>query len=237
MNKACVGRKALNCVAALIAAGVFVFLAGSKPSSAQPIELPTPGAVATLSDADITRLLSEPGPMGDRVLGNANATVTVVEYASLGCSICRAFHKATFPRFKKEYIDTGKVRFIYREFPIGKSSVAAAAALRCVPEKHFFRLSDKFMNSTGHWNGREVNADAIYKVVQDSGLTRSAFDTCLSNQKINDGVTWVKQRGRELGVQGTPTFFINGHKVRGALTFEEMQKLIEQHLNGGASPA
>jgi protein-disulfide isomerase len=230
-------RMALDRAAALLAATAFMLIAGS-PLRAQPVELPTPGAAApVLSDADAARLLAEPGPMGERVMGKANAPVIVIEYASLGCVLCRAFHKATFPQFKKTYIDTGKVRYSYREFPIGKSSAAAAVALRCVPEKHYFRLADKFMSNPGPWNSREVNADAIYKVVQETGLKRAEFDTCLTNQKISDGVTWTKQRGRELGVRGTPTFFINGQKVRGALSFEEMRKLIEQHLHGAANPA
>lgn len=220
-----------------IAAAVLLLFAGYAPLRAQPIELPTPGVVPNLSDADIARLLADPGPLGEKTLGKAGAHVTVIEFASLGCTVCRAFHKATFPQFKKAYIDTGKVRYVLREFPIGKSSIAAATVLRCVPEKHFFRLADKLMNAPGQWNSREVTPDALYKVVQDSGLSRAAFDTCLTNQKISDGVIWMKQRGRELGVQGTPTFFINGQKVRGALTFEEMQKLIEQHLKGSTNPA
>jgi protein-disulfide isomerase len=174
--------------------------------------------------------LAEAGPLGERTLGVAAAPVTVIEYGSLGCPICRVFHKSAFPRIKRDYIDTGKVFFIYREFPIGKSPAAAAATARCVPEKHFFRINKKFMNTAGRWNGRDVLPDALYKIVQDTGLSRTTFDSCLANQNINDGITWVKQRGRELGVEGTPTFFINGQKVRGIMKFDEMRKLIEQHL-------
>jgi protein-disulfide isomerase len=230
-------RLDLKTMAIWCAAAALLLFAGYDPLRAQPIELPTPGAASILSDADIARLLAEPNPLGERTLGKAGARVTVIEFASLGCTVCRAFHKATFPQFKKAYIDTGKVHYVLREFPIGKSSAAAASVLRCVPEKHFFRLADKLMSNPGQWNAREVNPDALYKVVQDSGLSRTAFDTCLSNQKISDGVTWMKQRGRELGVQGTPTFFVNGQKVRGALTFDELRRLIEQQLNGGANPA
>ena len=181
--------------------------------------------------------LAEAGPLGDTVIGKPGAPVTIIEYASLGCPICGAFHKEVFPKLKKTYIDSGKVVFIYREFPIGKPSQAAAAAARCVPAKDYFRVSEKLMANQGKWTGgRDPDADALYKLVQDTGVKRDAFDTCLANQPINDGLMWVKQRGRKLGVQGTPTFFINGQKIRGVLTFEEMQKLIEPHL-ASAKPA
>lgn len=190
------------------------------------------------ADAETGRAaLAQAGPLGEKTLGRADAPVTVIEYASLGCPICRVFHEKVFPRFQKAYIDTGKVRFIYREFPIGKSSTAAAVAARCVADKHYFAVNEALLANQGRWNSREPNHDALYKFVQDKGLSRAEFDSCIANQKTNDGIVWVKQRGRELGVKGTPTFFVNGEKVRGVLSFEEMQQLIEKHLQGAAKPA
>jgi protein-disulfide isomerase len=180
--------------------------------------------------------LKEAGPLGDTVLGQAGAPVTIIEYASLACPVCRVFHAKTLPRLKKEYIDTGKVVLIYREFPIGKAAEKAAAAARCAPPKDYFRITERLMANQGKWWGQDAALDPLYKLVQDTGLTRAAFDMCLANQSINDGIVWSKQRGRKLGVQGTPTFFINGQRVRGALGFEEMQKLIEEHL-ASAKPA
>jgi protein-disulfide isomerase len=187
------------------------------------------------SELDISNLLAA-GPLPEMTLGNSNAPIKVVEYASLGCPLCRSFHKATFPRFKQAYIDTGKVYYVFREFPIGKSSIAAAIASRCVSGKSFFRIVRKFMNTTGQWNARNPNLDLIYKVVQETGLSRSKFDTCMANQNIKDGVTKVKQRGRAFGVKGTPTFFINGVSVRGALTFSGMKKLIDVQLASARDP-
>jgi protein-disulfide isomerase len=180
--------------------------------------------------------LREPGPLGDTVIGNPAAPVTVIEYASLACPVCRVFHAKVLPRLKKEYIDTGKVVLIYREFPIGKAAQAAAAAARCAPAKDYFRVTEKLLVNQGKWWGQQAALDPLYKLVQDTGLSRAAFDTCIANQSINDGIVWSKQRGRKLGVQGTPTFFINGQRVRGVMSFEEMQKLIEPHL-ASAKPA
>lgn len=180
-----------------------------------------------------TEQLLKAGPLGDKTLGSPSAPVTIIEYASLTCPYCRKFHSATFPKLKKAYIDTGKVHFIFREFPIGRSAAAAALAVRCAPEKHYFALNEKFLATQARWTSQEVRYDAIYKVVQDYGLSRNAFDTCQKNQKIIDGLVWVKERGRKLGVAGTPTFFVNGVKARGALTFEDMRKLIDAQLQQG----
>jgi protein-disulfide isomerase len=222
-----------------VVAGVLAILGTATAVYAEPVELELPPHLRpALSPEKTAELLKEPSALGDMTLGKAGASVTVIEYASFGCAVCRAFHKSTFARFKKAYIDTGKVHFILREFPIGKSSASAAIIARCVPAKDYFRITDKLMNTTAQWNGRAPDLDGLYKVVQETGLTRAAFDSCLTNQKINDGITRTKQQGRELGIQGTPTFFINGEKVRGNLTFEEMQKLIEEHLRSrGANPA
>ena len=192
---------------------------------------------AEAEDPVQARELMEAGPLGEKTMGRAGAPVTVIEYASLGCPICRVFHKQAFPRFKAGYIDTGKVRYIYREFPIGRASAAAAVAARCVPEKDYFRVNERLMANQGQWTSQEVRPDPIYKLVQDTGLARTTFDSCLANQNITDGLVWVKQRGRKLGVQGTPTFFINGQKVRGVHSYEEMQRLIEPHLTSAAKPA
>ena len=172
--------------------------------------------------------LFAPGPLGDRVLGKATAPVTVIEYVSLTCPHCANFEKTLFPRMKKEFIDTGKVRYIVREFPIGHMSGAAAIVNRCAPEDKYFFLLNQFLTRQPEWVSQEVRPDAIYSVAKASGMTRETFDKCLSNQVIIDGLTEVKQRGRQFGVIGTPTFFINGRKAQGEVTFDEIKAMIEQ---------
>jgi protein-disulfide isomerase len=168
------------------------------------------------------------GPLGERVLGKPDAPITVIEYVSLTCPHCANFHKSVFPQVKKAYIDTGKVRFIVREFPIGRTSGNAAIANRCASEDKYFFLLGQFLSRQPEWVSQEVRPDAIYAIAKASGMTRVAFDKCLSNQAIIDGLTEVKQRGRQFGVIGTPTFFINGRKVQGEVTFDEIKAMIEQ---------
>lgn len=172
--------------------------------------------------------LMAPGPLGERALGRADAPVTVIEYVSLTCPHCANFHKTLFPRVKKEFIDTGKVRFIVREFPIGRTSGNAAIANRCAPEAKYFFLLGQFLTRQPEWVSQDVRPDAIFAVAKASGMTRETFDKCLSNQTIIDGLNEVKQRGRQFGVIGTPTFFINGRKAQGEVTFEEIKAMIEQ---------
>ena len=188
------------------------------------------GALLDHDGVPVPAELLKPGPLGDRSFGRADAPVTIIEYASLTCQYCRQFHAATYPKLKRTYIDTGKVRFIIREFPIGRSAATAAVVNRCAPAKSYMRLFDTFLASQRQWGGQEVRPDAIYKAIAKTGMSRAAFDKCTTNQAIIDGLMWVKQRGRNFGVAGTPTFFINGKKVRGALTFDQMKALIEPQI-------
>jgi protein-disulfide isomerase len=176
---------------------------------------------------DVADDVLRPGPLGDRVMGNPNAPVTVIEYASLTCPHCANFQRNVFPRVKKEFIDTGKVRFVVREFPIGHTSGTAAIINRCAPEDKYFALFNDFLLRQPEWVSLEIRPDAIYSVAKSSGMTRETFDKCLTNQSIIDGLTEVKQRGRQLGVKGTPTFFINGQKAQGEVTFEQIKAMIE----------
>jgi protein-disulfide isomerase len=179
-------------------------------------------------DVPAKQELMAEAPLGDRVLGKATAPVTVIEYVSLTCPHCANFQKNLFPRVKKEFIDTGKVRFIVREFPIGHTSGTAAIVNRCAPADKYFFLLNQFLTRQPEWVSQEVRPDAIYSVAKASGMTRETFDKCLTNQTIIDGLTEVKQRGRQFGVIGTPTFFINGRKAQGEVTFEEIKAMIEQ---------
>jgi protein-disulfide isomerase len=193
------------------------------------------GGVAPTTDAAADKTLNvppaaelmQPGPLGERALGNPNAPVTVIEYASLTCPHCAHFQREVFPRVKKDYIDTGKIRFIVREFPIGHTSGAAAIINRCAPANKYFPLFNAFLLRQPEWVSQEVRPDAIYAVAKSSGMTRQEFDNCLANQTIIDGLTEVKQRGRKFGVIGTPTFFANGRKAQGTITFEEFKALVE----------
>jgi protein-disulfide isomerase len=170
--------------------------------------------------------LLQEGPLGDRVIGKASAPITIIEYASLTCPHCRAYHRDVFPRVKRELIDTGKVRYILREFPIGRSAGTAAIITRCGPAEKNLYYTEQFLARQPEWVSQDVREDAIFQVAKAGGMSRETFDKCLSNQTIIDGLNEVKQRGRKFGVIGTPTLFINGQKAQGTVTYEQIKAML-----------
>jgi protein-disulfide isomerase len=191
---------------------------------------PSEGARKIIENPTIADVM-QAGPLPEMTLGRADAPVTIVQYASLTCPHCRAFHRDTFPEFKRTYIDTGKVRFIMREFPIGKQSGNATIALRCAPPDKYFTLYGKFMEQQSAWVSQEVRLDPIFAVATQVGMTRAQFESCLENQAMIDGLKWVKERGRTLGVIGTPNFFVQGKLVKKTLTMSDIRDLVEPLLS------
>ncbi len=177
------------------------------------------------------------GPLPERFQGRADAPVTVVKYASLTCPICRRFMKNVYPQFKREYIDTGKVRFVIREFPIGRASGNATVALRCAPADKYFTLYAKFLAQQPKWVSQEVRLDAIYSVASQVGMTRPQFDACLKNQAMIDGLKWVKDRGRTLGIIGTPNFFIQEKLIKSTLDMKALRQNIDPLLSAPVASA
>ncbi len=170
------------------------------------------------------------GPLPEMSWGRDDAPVTVVKYASLTCPICRKFHAEVFPQFKRNYIDTGKVRFIIREFPIGRSSGNATIALRCAPEAKYLDLYGRFLAQQAKWVSQEVRLDAIHAVASQVGLSRAQFDACLANQEMIAGLNWIKDRGRTLGIIGTPNFFIGNKRIKKALGYEDLAREVDEAL-------
>jgi protein-disulfide isomerase len=158
--------------------------------------------------------IMEAGPLGEMSWGKADAPVTLVQYQSLTCRYCRRFHMETFPQLKKEFIDTGKVRYILREFPIGKSSGTATIALRCAPADKYLALYGKFMEQQGAWVAQDVRTDQILKVAAQVGVTGDQFSACLADKDMIAKLAQIKDRGRKLGIIGTPNYFLNGKLVK-----------------------
>lgn len=173
--------------------------------------------------------LYSPGELGDKVLGPADAKVTVVEYASMSCPHCARFHRDTFGAFRLKYIDSGKVRFVFREFPLDSAAFAAAMVARCAPSDKYFDIVGTYFDSQPTWL-QNVSKHTIFQVAKDFGFTQQSFDACLSNQALFTGISGVRDRGSGFGVRATPTFFINGKKLEGELTLADLDREIEPLL-------
>lgn len=175
--------------------------------------------------------LGEVGPLGDVALGPADAKVTIVEYASLTCSHCAAFHKDTYPELKKRYVDTGKVRFILREFPLDPLATAGFMLARCEGEAKYYPITDLLFDQQRTWAFSDKPLDALQSMMRQAGFSQEKFESCLKDQRLYDAVNAVKQRAAEkFKVNSTPTFFINGQRHPGNLTIQQIEKIITPML-------
>jgi protein-disulfide isomerase len=187
------------------------------------------GAAQAQGKVDTAKLL-EPPPLGDRVLGSKDAKVVIVEYASTTCPHCAKFHAEIFPTIKKDYVDSGKVRYIFREFPLNDVDLAAVMVARCAPEDKFFPLLDIYFEQQQTWTKGNPR-DELFKIAQLAGFTKESFETCLKNEQVAKGILEARERAEgEFGVNSTPTFFINGEILRGGESADEFKKIIDAAL-------
>jgi protein-disulfide isomerase len=175
--------------------------------------------------------LAVQGPMGDVALGPENAKVTIIEYASMTCSHCAHFHATTWPELKKRYIDTGKVRFVLREFPLDPLATAGFMLARCDGNDKYYPITDLLFDQQKNWAFVDKPLDALRAMLKQAGFSQEKFDACLKDQKLYDAVNAVKNRAMEqFKVDSTPTFFINGQRHPGSMSIDELEKIIKPML-------
>ena len=209
-------------MAATIAVSGFA-IAASGPSYAQRKQGP--------SEVSVDELM-KPSDLADLTLGPADAKVTVVEYASMTCPHCAHFETDVFENFKKKYLDTGKVRFVYREFPLDNLAAAVSMLARCAGGDKTFPLIQTFYAKQAEWAFTQGNpVPKLFDIAKQAGFTQESFDKCLTDQKLLDQITAQRTRASDtFGVNATPTFFINGKKLPETPTLEAFDKVIEPLL-------
>lgn len=185
---------------------------------------------ALAQSVDMDKLL-EPGTLPEKVLGEEGAPLTIVEYASMTCGHCANFHKATYPHLKKEYIETGKARFIFREFPLDPVAAAAFMLARSVPEEKYFDVIDVMFAEQRNWAFSNDPYNSLLNFAKQIGFTQESFEKTLTDQALLDGINATRDRASsEFGVNSTPTFFFNGNKVSGAISVEQLDKEAAKYL-------
>ena len=189
-----------------------------------------PALPAFAQSVDVEELM-KPGTLPDKVLGNEDAPLTIVEYASMTCGHCANFHKTTYPHLKKEYVETGKARFVFREFPLDPVASAAFMLARSVPEDKYFEVVDFMFAEQRAWAFTQDPYNSLLNFAKQIGFTQESFEKVLTDQALLDGINATRDRASsEFGVNSTPTFFFNGNKVSGAISPEELDKQAAKYL-------
>jgi protein-disulfide isomerase len=227
-----VGSLALLPAAALLAS----CSDASGPADAQaqaPADTTTTGATAAAPESrgtvDMAKLLQE-GSLPEKVYGQADAPVTIVEYASMTCGHCASFHNTTFPELKAKYIDTGKARLILREFPFDPRAEAGFMLARCSQDKYFAMVEVLFKQQDAWVRVQDARA-ALLQIARLAGFSQESFEACLTDKQLLLDVRAVKDRGeKDFGVDATPTFFIDGKKYAGAMSIGEFSAIIDPLL-------
>jgi protein-disulfide isomerase len=193
-----------------------IILASPGPAQAAPPH-------QLLADAQTVLALGK----DDRILGNPDAPITIVEYASLTCPHCAHFTNEVLPELKKKWIDTGKAKLVLRDYPLDEPALRAAMIARCAPPDRYYAYIDTFFGAQEKWATARDYRDALSRLVKLGGMSREEFDNCLKNTALENKI--VEGRliaSKELDVNSTPTFFINGTKFAGAPTVEEFDKVL-----------
>ncbi len=220
-------------LAGVAATAIVAPLISAFPAFAQQAEMPQSDG-----DVDMDAVL-KPGALPEMALGPEDAKVKIVEYMSMTCPHCAHFHNTTFDEIKKKYVDSGKVRFVIREFPFDPRAAAAFMLARCNPQKpeelgsalQYFPMISMLFKQQETWAAAQDGRAALMQMAKMAGYTQQSFEACLTNQKLLDDVNSVRERGaKDFGVNSTPTFLINGKRYSGDMTVETMSALIDSFL-------
>ena len=193
--------------------------------------LALPGAALAQANGSVSvaDLMAE-GALPDMWQGSKDAPVTIIEYASMTCSHCAHFHETTYPTLKSKYIDTGKVRFVQREFPLSVIDLAAYMVARCAGDKRAAMIGLLFSQQK-NWAFTDKPLQDLTSLVKQTGMSQQKFDACLQDEPLRTNIIQVGEKAsKQFKVDSTPTFFINGKKVSGALSPEELDKQLEPLL-------
>ena len=177
--------------------------------------------------------VAKPVSLPDMALGPANAPVTITEFASMTCPHCAAFNETVFPKIKSEYIDTGKIRYVFREFPLDIKAAAGSMLARCIAKDDggkYFAVIDMLFKQQNDWVLKNTT-EMLIRIGKQAGLSQQAVEDCLKDQALLDKIAADQKYASEvLKVDSTPTFFINGDKIKGETSFAEFDKRIKSLL-------
>jgi protein-disulfide isomerase len=170
--------------------------------------------------------LEAKGPLDDIPMGSPTAPVTIIEYASMTCPHCAAFATTTFPKLKEKYIDTGKVKYIMREYPLDGLAAAAFMLARCAGPEKYYPVIETLFAQQQKWAVKEP-VPPLLAIAKQAGFTQQSFEACINDKALLAKVQQMRDRGsQKFKVEATPTFYINGERYPGAMSIEDLDKAI-----------
>lgn len=170
---------------------------------------------------------SEEMLLQDRVIGDPDAPITIIEYASLTCGHCATFHRNTMPRLKREWLDSGRAKLVYRDFPLDNNAATAAVIARCAPEEQYYRMLSVFFSRQSSWAQMDDPVPVLAQLAGSRGLSRDQIDACLADGDLVDGVLQSRIVGqKQHGVSSTPTFIVGERVINGAMGFEDFDVVL-----------
>ena len=215
-----------------IALGVLVVAIGVGAAAFLGVfdSAPPPAATASAGGQPASAAAPEITP-DDRVLGKPDAPVTILEYASLTCPHCAHFHKDTLPQLRSEFIDTGTVKLVFRDFPLDRIALAAAGLARCMPAERYFPFLSVLFSAQMSWATAQDPQAALVRLGKTGGLSEEEATRCTTADAHLDTVVAQQMDGRkQFDIASTPTFVIGGKTYGGALTIEELRKILQPLL-------
>ena len=170
----------------------------------------------------------------DFVIGNEDAKITIIEYASLSSSHCADFHVNTLETLKKEYIDTGKVRMVFRDYPFNYPALLGSMVLRCIPENYRYDYMNALFKLQPDWVNKKnkKTIQELYKIMQSGGMTKDEYDACIYNTELeNEILKGVMEAQNQFNIKSTPSFIINGKLIEGNKSIKEFRQIIDKILS------
>jgi protein-disulfide isomerase len=214
----------------IVAAGAAAFIAlialsafstrGNHANAAEETAAPTPTAGPAAEST-----------LPEMSLGKADAPVTIIEYSSLSCPHCAAFHKDVLPALKSEYIDTGKVRYVVREFPLNDAALAGSVIARCLDPSRYFAFTDLLFSKQEEWAFKEDAFTPLKRLARQAGMSEDQFNKCIDDEALQKKILAVREQGSKEGVNATPSFFVNGKLLKGAPTLQALAEAVKPYLS------
>ena len=193
--------------------------AATTTANAAPIEVEIPEPDASFDKVEITK--------DDFILGMDTAPITVIEYASLTCPHCAQFHQNALPTIKKNFIETGKIRYVYRDFPLDQLALSASMIAQCGGRDRYFAFIDTLFAQQSNWAHDPKPFAALSRIARLGGLSQAKFDECIKNKDIADAILKKRLDGDKIfGINSTPTIIINGKRFSGGLSIEQFRAVV-----------